>query len=126
MDYGRRGSWAMAEVGQSGTSSVLVAWLRWHQYILLLKVSPRAESMGYRLYDVAVNPMMGPLGPLPNPVAEGAFRHNRNNAPVNIVFDTRRVLSIPPHRPLPAHTNNQIIVNLRAIMNAVMRSIRRQ
>lgn len=101
----------------------------WHgyngiQYVLLLKVSPRAESIGYRLYDVAVNPMR-PNGPLPNPIAVGGIHHDLNGAPENIVLDTRRILSIPPSQALPVGMNDYIIVGLRAVMNNVMRTILR-
>lgn len=68
---------------------------------------------------------MGPLDPLPNPIVAGGIHRDRNGAPENVVFDTRRMLSIPLGQALPVGMNDHITVDLRVIMNAVMRSIRR-
>jgi hypothetical protein len=108
------------EVGRSQTWDSLEEAARWWldyvgiQYILLLKVSPRGQSMTYRLYDLTHTPMR---------VSEERFQQTRNGDPINITFDNRRILSIPDGQALPNGVNDISIVNLRAVMHQVIRSL---
>ena len=119
------------EVGRSQTWVSLERAARWWygytgiQYILLLKVGPKGQSMRYRLYDVIANPMRR-RGYLPaTPHQEGHFRRNRNGPVENITFDNRRILSIPAGLPLPVGVNAFSVVNLRDVMDVVILSLPR-
>jgi hypothetical protein len=58
-------------------------------------------------------------------VRGGGFRRNQNARPVNITFDNRRILSIPAGLGLPNGVNAVSVVDLRAIMHEVIRSLSR-
>jgi hypothetical protein len=62
-------------------------------------------------------------GYLPVAAQDGHFRHDPNGAAENITFDNRRILSIPAAQALPHGVNNFSVVNLRAVMNVVIRSL---
>jgi hypothetical protein len=108
------------EVGRSQTWDRLEEAARWWldyvgiQYILLLKVSPRGQSMKYRCYDLTQTPMR---------VSEERFSQSQNAEPINITFDNRRILSIPAGQALPNGVNDVSVVNLRAVMHGVIRSL---
>ncbi len=108
------------EVGRSQTWDRLEEAARWWldyvgiQYILLLKVSPKGQSMRYRLYDLTHTPAR---------ISEESFRLNRNDEPINITFDNRRILSIPAGQALPNGVNEVSVVNLRAVMHQVIRNL---
>ncbi|KAF4140522.1 hypothetical protein GN958_ATG10241 [Phytophthora infestans] len=112
------------EVGRSQTWASLEAAAQWWcdysgiQYILLLKISPQGVQMRYALYDIAV------LGTLPAPTASGTFRRRTRSHPaVNVSFDMRRILSIPPNAALPPGVNPEARVDLRIVMNLVIDSL---
>ncbi|OWY97723.1 hypothetical protein PHMEG_00031681 [Phytophthora megakarya] len=110
------------EVGRSQSWRSLVETAEWWcdysgvQYILLLKISPTGIQMQYALYDIAV------LGPLPAPTTTGTFRRNTAE-PVNVSFDMHRILSIPQGHTLPLGVNPIAVVDLRIVMNLVIRSL---
>jgi hypothetical protein len=118
------------EVGHwQSWASLRVAALWWHglpgiKYVLLLKIGARAQSLEYELYDFDRHPM-GRRGGLPPPVATGRIDANLNGspAPENVVFEARRILSIPHGLPLPVGVNDRIVVDLRDVMSMVIRSI---
>ncbi|GMF49253.1 unnamed protein product [Phytophthora fragariaefolia] len=112
------------DVGRSQTWASLVEAAQWWcnysgiQYILLLKISPKGIQMRYALYDIAV------LGTLPAPTASGEFRQRTTAQPaVNVTFDMHRILSIPANQALPTGVNANAVVDLRAVMNLVIRSL---
>ncbi|KAH9075880.1 hypothetical protein Ae201684P_012373 [Aphanomyces euteiches] len=79
-----------------------------------------ARSMTYRLYDVQdyAHPNQ-----LPPPAATESFRHQVNGPAVNITLDNRRILSIPAATNLPPGVNDMTVIDLRAVMRQVIRSI---
>lgn len=98
----------------------------WHRYIgieyvLLIQVSEDARTMTYYLYDVRNHPMQRNI--LPDPVDTETFEFERNGAPVNVTFDNRRILAIPATDDLPEDVNDETVVNLRAVMRQVIRSL---
>ncbi len=115
------------EVARSQSwASLRRAALWWHQYtgieyVLLIQVSEDARTMSYRLYDVGNNPLQG--NDLPDQVDTGTFQHQRNGAPVNLTFDNRRILAIPGTNELPDDVNDETVVNLRAVMRQVIRTL---
>ncbi|ETV71661.1 hypothetical protein H257_13105 [Aphanomyces astaci] len=114
----------VVEVGLSQTWPQLIAAATWWcgyagiEYILLLKVSADATRFEYRFYDI-VTP-----GVLPDVPTRG-FQQSIRPDPraINIEFNMRRILSIPPNQPLPPGVNQVAVVNLRDIMDSVIRSI---
>ncbi|GMF27560.1 unnamed protein product [Phytophthora lilii] len=109
------------EVGRSQTWASLVEAAEWWcnysgiQYILLLKISPQGVQMRYALYDIAVH------GILP---ASGTFRRRTRDQPaVDVSFDMRRILSIPPNAALPPGVSPTARVDLRIVMNLVIDSL---
>jgi hypothetical protein len=112
------------EVGRSQTWESLEDAAQWWcnysgiQYILLLKVSRPGTQIRYALYDIAV------LGTLPAPTASGTFRRRTTAQPaVNVSFDMHRILSIPANQALPTGVNAYAVVDLRTVMNLVIRSL---
>ncbi|KAF4036249.1 hypothetical protein GN244_ATG11741 [Phytophthora infestans] len=57
------------------------------------------------------------------PTASGAFRHTAAGAAVNLTFDMRRILSIPPNAALPPGVSPTARVDLRIVMNLVIDSL---
>jgi hypothetical protein len=115
----------VVEIGRTQTWASLEEAAQWWcsyagvEYILLLKVSDRGTQMRYCLYDITR------LGHLPAPVASGTFRQcNPPAPPVNVTFDMRRVLAIARNEPLPAGVNAYAVVNLRTVMDQVIRGLR--
>jgi hypothetical protein len=112
------------EVGRSQTWASLVEaaewWCRYSgiQYILLLKISRPGTQIRYALYDIAIP------GTLPAPTASATFRRRNTSQPaVNVTFDMRRILSIPANQALPTGVNATAVVDLRTVMNLVIRSL---
>ncbi|RHY01136.1 hypothetical protein DYB25_013431 [Aphanomyces astaci] len=109
----------VVEVGLSQTWPQLIAAATWWcgypgiEYILLLKVSADATRFEYRFYDI-VTP-----GVLPDVPTRG-FQQSIRPDPraINIEFNMRRILSIPPNQPLPPGVNQVAVVNLRDIMDS--------
>ncbi|CEG50324.1 uncharacterized protein PHALS_08043 [Plasmopara halstedii] len=112
------------EVGRSQTWTSLLEAAEWWcnssgiQYILLLKISPQGVRMRYALYDIAV------LGILPAPTASGTvYRRTRDQPAVDVFFDMRQILSIPPNAALPPGVSPTARVDLRTVMNLVIASL---
>ncbi|KAH9111734.1 hypothetical protein LEN26_006863 [Aphanomyces euteiches] len=97
-------------------------WLNYigMEYVLLIKVTERARSMTYRLYDIQdyAHPNQ-----LPPASAQGPFQYRRNGLPINITFDNRRLLSLQQAANLPPGVNPTTVINLRAVMREVIESI---
>ncbi|RHY21687.1 hypothetical protein DYB32_009732 [Aphanomyces invadans] len=113
------------EVGRSQSWAALTRAVNWWcqyagiQYILVMKVSASGRQMRYALYDIAI------LGNLPMPTASGTFRRRANNPPaVEVQFDMHRILSIPAHQALPAGVNQVAVVDLRTVLDLVVRCLR--
>ncbi|RHY23488.1 hypothetical protein DYB36_010781 [Aphanomyces astaci] len=87
-------------------------------YILLLKVSADGTRFEYRFYDI-VTP--GVLPDVPTRDFQRSIRPDPRA--INIGFNMRRILSIPPNQPLPPGVNQVAVVNLRDVMDLVIRSI---
>ncbi|OQS07670.1 hypothetical protein THRCLA_00340 [Thraustotheca clavata] len=114
----------VVEVGRTQTWRNLEQAAQWWcdyagvQYILLLKVSAAATQIRYSLYSIVTQ------GVLSAPVELGIFRRRALPAPpVNLTFDMRRILAIAPNQPLPNGVNAQAVVNLREVMDKVVRCI---
>ena len=90
------------------------------QYVLLLKLGKRGQSLSYRLYDTVNNPILR-CGHLPAAVQQGHI--SGNGSPSIITFDNRRLLAIPADRVLPAGVNDTLMVDLRAVKNQVTDTI---
>ncbi|DAZ96339.1 TPA: hypothetical protein N0F65_007989 [Lagenidium giganteum] len=85
----------------------------------LLKISAPGTQIRYALYDSTTRPH-----PTIRPTARGTSRHAAAGAAVNVTFDMRRILSIPANQALPNGVNAIAIVDLRTVMNLVIRSLR--
>ncbi|GMF46278.1 unnamed protein product [Phytophthora lilii] len=113
------------EVGRSQTWASLKAAARWWcgytgiQYVLLLKISAPGTQIRYALYDSTTRPH-----PTIRPTARGTFRHAAAGAAVNVTFDMHRILSIPANQAVPNGVNAIAVVDLRTVMNLVIRSLR--
>ncbi|KAF0701910.1 hypothetical protein AaE_016245 [Aphanomyces astaci] len=114
----------VVEVGVSQTWPQLIAAATWWcgyagiEYILLLKVSADGTRFEYRFYDI-VTP--GVLPDVPTRDFQRSIRPDPRA--INIGFNMRRILAIPPNQPLPPGVNQVAVVNLRDIMDSVIRSI---
>ncbi|POM65745.1 Hypothetical protein PHPALM_18497 [Phytophthora palmivora] len=81
------------EIGRSQTWASLEQAVRWWlgypgiEYVLLLKISARAQQMRYALYDSSTDAII--------PTASDTFRRRANGAAVNVTFDMRRILAMP-------------------------------
>ncbi|OWY99123.1 hypothetical protein PHMEG_00029934 [Phytophthora megakarya] len=73
--------------------------------------------MRYALYSIVA------LGILPAPTTTGSFRRKTNGRPVDISFDMHRILSIPQGQALPVGVNPIAVVNLRIVMDLVIRNL---
>ncbi|OWY92652.1 hypothetical protein PHMEG_00038258 [Phytophthora megakarya] len=73
--------------------------------------------MQYALYDIAA------LGTLPAPTTTGTFRRNTVEPDANVSFDMHRILSIPHGQALPFGVNEIAHVDLRIVMNLVIRNL---
>ncbi|GMF12764.1 unnamed protein product [Phytophthora lilii] len=113
------------EVGRSQSWASLRDAARWWcgyagiQYVLLLKISAPGTQIRYALYDSTTRPT-----PTIRPRASGICRNNAAGAAVNVTFDMRRILSIPANQALPTGVNATAVVDLRTVMNLVIRSLR--
>lgn len=115
------------EVGRSQSWADLVVAAEWWcayegiQYILLLKISELGERLRYALYDITEP------GNLPDPSVSGTIHRNSTGDPAAIVtFDMHRILSIPEDEALPDGVNPVARVDLRAVQNAVIRTLARR
>ncbi|KAF4033649.1 putative Uma2 domain-containing protein [Phytophthora infestans] len=112
------------EVGRSQSWASLKGAARWWcgytgiQYVLLLKISAPGTQIRYALYDSTTRPH-----PTIRPTASGTFRHAAAGAAVNVTFDMRRILSIPPNAALPPGVNPTARVDLRIVMDLVIDSL---
>ena len=114
------------EVGRSQSWADLTRAAQWWcgyagiQYILLLKVSATGIQIRYAIYDIVA------LDTLPAPSVTGTFRQSNNPNPpaVNVTFDMHRILSIPAHQALPNGVNPVAVVDLRIVMDQVIRCLR--
>ncbi|GMF25789.1 unnamed protein product [Phytophthora lilii] len=112
------------EVGRSQSWASLKDAAKWWcgyagiQYVLLLKISASGTQIRYALYDSTTRPT-----PTIRPTASETFRHNVAGAAVNVTFDMRRILSIPANQALLTGVNATAVVDLRTVMNLVIRSL---
>ncbi|KAF4140015.1 hypothetical protein GN958_ATG10765 [Phytophthora infestans] len=112
------------EVGRSQSWASLEGAARWWcgytkiQYLLLLKISAPGTQIRYALYDSTTRPH-----PTIRPTASGTFRHAAAGAAVNVTFDMRRILSIPPNAALPPGVSSTARVDLRIVMDLVIDSL---
>ncbi|KAF4131700.1 hypothetical protein GN958_ATG19103 [Phytophthora infestans] len=112
------------EVGRSQSWASLKGAARWWcgytgiQYVLLLKISAPGTQIRYALYDSTTRPH-----PTIRPTASGTFRHAAAGAAVNVTFDMRRILSIPPNAALPPAVSPTARVDLRIVMDLVIDSL---
>lgn len=83
------------------------------QYVVCIKVSPKAQSWQYRLYSI------NQLGILPAPLVDERFEGVIAANTYTLTFDARRILAIPAAQPLPAGVNAQIVVDLFRVCNSV-------
>jgi hypothetical protein len=87
------------------------------QYIVCIKVSPKARRWRYRLYSI------NQVGVLPAPQVDQQFCGAIDINSYTLTFDARRILAIPEAQPLPAGVNAQIIVDLFHVVNCTTQSI---
>jgi hypothetical protein len=113
------------EVGRSQSWASLKDAAKWWcgyagiQYVLLLKISAPGTQIRYALYDSTTRPH-----PMIRATARGIFQEDATEAAVNVTFDMRRILSIPANQALPVGVNAIAVVDLRTVMNLVIRSLR--
>ncbi|RHX99457.1 hypothetical protein DYB36_006863 [Aphanomyces astaci] len=114
------------EVGRTQSWASLTAAASWWagyagiQYVLLLKVSARGTQIAYRLYDI-VTPGVLPDHPTHSDIVRR--RTTPNPRDVTVSFNMHRILSIPAHQPLPDGVNPVAVVNLRTVMDQVIRCL---
>jgi hypothetical protein len=87
------------------------------QYVVCIKVSPKARSWRYRLYSI------NQVGILPAPHADQQFSGAIDINTYTLTFDARRILAIPAAKPLPAGVNDQIIVDLFHVVDSTRQCI---
>jgi hypothetical protein len=101
-------------------------WYRYPgiQYILLVRVSPRARHVVYELYDV--NPLIPAPAVLPAPaVGPVDFWLRANGAPQLITLDNHRIMGVPQGQLPPGIANNVTVVDLRTVLDRVARALLR-
>jgi hypothetical protein len=87
------------------------------EYIICIKVSPKARSWRYRLYSI------NQMGELPAPQLDIHFIGEIEANTHLLTLDARRILAIPPTQPLPAGVNAQIVVDFFRICRNTRRTI---
>jgi hypothetical protein len=74
------------------------------QYVICIKLSPKAKKWSYRLYDITQQGV---------PQIDQHFSCSIAGAGVHLItLDTRRILSIPEDMPLPPGCSDQIVIDL--------------
>jgi hypothetical protein len=118
----------VVEVGvRQDLPSMQAKALRWHrypgiQYILLVRVSPRARHVVYELYDV--NPLIPAPAVLPAPaVGPCDFWLGANGAAQLFTLDNHRIMGVPQGQLPPGIASNVTVVDLRIVLDRVAREL---